>query len=78
MKIFKKLKEEHDLQLSNNRFSLLSREELYSIVRYLRDHTFDDGVSDDYKKLMDYTYRYNSQSTKELALNLYKWCKRYL
>ncbi len=76
MKIFEKLSKKHGFILSSNKFSELRRDELYSIVKHFRDE--DILTTTEYISLKNYTYRYNSQTTKELASNLYKWCKKYL
>lgn len=81
MKIFDKLEREYGYKfwfpnkLSAKRFSLLRRDELFKIVKFLRKTDLDDL---EYNSLKDMTFRYNSQTTKELAANLYKWCKKYL
>jgi dsDNA-specific endonuclease/ATPase MutS2 len=83
MKIFDKLKKKYPQwyliqHLSSSKFSELPRNELYAIAKALR---YDSNIKRDSSKLdqlKEHTYRYNSQTTKELASNLYRWCKRYL
>jgi hypothetical protein len=81
MRLFEKLSDEYfDMSSrcwSAQRFSKLRRGELYLIAKTLREaKPYMDTRK--YNALIEYTYRYNSQTTKELAANLYKWCKKYL
>jgi hypothetical protein len=83
MKIFDRLKKKYSQwyiiqHLSSSRFSELERNELYIIAKALR---WDENIKKNKHKLCrlhDLTYRYNSQTTKTLAQNLYKFCKEYI